>query len=468
MKLRKLCVGLFVCGLTGFAYADKDEDKDEDNDAHNDAHNEMPEPVTDRDFYSAPSGAEVALGRALFFDKIISGNRNISCATCHHPLAGTGDGLALSIGEGGKGLGLARDTGSGVDVVHERIPRHAPHVFNLGAKEFSVQFHDGRLFVDDSEESGFNSPAGDQLPLGLNSVLAAQAMFPVTSLAEMAGQTGENPVADAAIKGTLAGENGVWEILAQRLRVIPEYVAMFRDAYPEQINTADDIQFKDAANAIAAFEGTAWRADNSRFDQFLRGYSGALSGSEKKGMKLFYGEANCSSCHSGKFQTNHDFYAIAMPQIGPGKGHNSEAYNDGREDFGREATTGDAGDRFKFRVPSLRNVALTAPYGHAGAFDNLEAVVRHHLNPVESLRGYDTKQVRMPSRADLDGQDFVVMNDYWRVEEIAHRNELAPVFLKEKDFAYLMSFLHALTDNGFLDNRRNMPRSVPSGLTTAD
>ena len=452
MKLRSLCVGIVACSLTAVLHAQS----------------YSPHPVRDNDFYSTPSGAEVALGRALFFDKIISGNRNISCATCHHPLAGTGDGLALSIGEGGNGLGLARDTGSGDDAVHERIPRHSPHVFNLGAKEFSVMFHDGRLSVDDSEASGFNSPAGDQLPLGLNSVLAAQAMFPVTSSTEMAGQAGENLVADAAIEGRLAGENGVWELLAQRLRAIPEYVVMFRDAYPEQISTADDIQFKDAANAMAAFEGAAWRSDNSRFDQYLRGDRQALTGFERKGMKLFYDEANCSSCHVGKFQTDHDFHAIAMPQIGPGKGHNSEGYDDGREDFGREAVTGDADDRFRFLTPSLRNVALTAPYGHAGAFDTLEAVVRHHLSPVKSLRNYDASQVRMPSRADFDGQDFVVMNDYWRLEQIAQRNELAPVSIDEEDFGHLMSFLHALTDNGFLDNRRNIPSSVPSGLTMAD
>ena len=452
MRLRRLYVGLVVCSLTAVVHAQSTR----------------PFPISDNDFYSTPSGAEVALGRALFFDKIISGNGNISCATCHHPLAGTGDGLSLSIGEGGKGLGLARDTGSGVDAVQGRIPRHTPHVFNLAAKEFSVMFHDGRLSVDDLEASGFNSPAGDQLPLGLDSVLAAQAMFPVTSSLEMAGQAGENPVANAAFEGRLAGENGVWDLLAQRLRAIPEYVVMFRDAYPEQISTADDIQFKDAANAIASFEGAAGRADNSRFDQFLRGDSQALSGSEMKGMKLFYDKANCSSCHSGKFQTDHGFHAIAMPQIGPGTGHNSEGYDDGRDDFGREAVTGDADDRFRFLTPSLRNVALTAPYGHAGAFDTLEAVVRHHLNPEESLLGYDGSQVRLPSRADLDGQDFVVMNDYWRVSQIGHRNELAPVFINEKDFGHLMSFLHALTDNGFLDDRRNMPSSVPSGLTMAD
>lgn len=452
INLRMACLGLAIYAATGWVQAT----------------NHAPMAVTDNDFYPAPSSAKVALGKVLFYDKILSGNGNTSCATCHHPLTGTGDGLALPVGEGGKGLGVTRDTGSGSDAVHERVPRNAPHVFNLGAKEFAVMFHDGRVTVNNSLPSGFTSPAGEQLPLGLDNPLAVQAMFPVTSATEMAGQTGENPVADAAAEGILAGENGVWGLLAQRLRAIPEYVAMFQDAYPGQINTADDIQFKDAANAIAAFEATAWRADNSRFDQYLRGDNWALSRSEERGMKLFYGKANCSSCHSGKFQTDQGFHAIAMPQVGPGKGHNSEGYDDGREDFGREAVTDNVNDRFRFRTPTLRNVALTAPYGHAGAFDTLEAVVRHHLSPVDSLFNYDISQVRMPSRADLDGQDFVVMNDDWRLEQIVQRNELASVDLDEEEFAELMSFLHTLTDNAFLDDRRNVPSSVPSGMTLAE
>lgn len=427
-----------------------------------------PMPVTDKDYYSVHSSAKVELGKVLFYDKVLSGNRNISCATCHHSLTGTGDGLALPVGEGGKGLGVTRDTGNGSDAIHERVPRNAPHIFNLGAKEFTVMFHDGRVAVNNSLPSGFTSPAGDQLPLGLDNVLAAQAMFPVTSATEMAGRVDENPVADAAAVGNLAGENGVWDLLAQRLRAIPEYVALFQDAYPGKINTANDIQFKDAANAIAAFEATVWRADNSRFDQYLRGDHDVLSIQEKKGLRLFYGKANCSNCHSGKFQTDQSFHAIAMPQIGPGKGHNSDGYDDGQEDFGREAVTGNVNDRFKFRTPSLRNVALTAPYGHAGAYDTLEAVIRHHFSPVDSLFNYDTSQVRMPTRADLDELDFEVMNDDWRLEQIAQRNELASVDLDEQEFAELISFLHTLTDYSFLDDRRNVPNRVPSGLTLAE
>ena len=118
---------------------------------------------------------------------------------------------------------------------------------------------------------------------------------------------------------------------------------------------------------MAAFEGTAWRADNSPFDRFLRGEQRAMSNSAKKGMRLFYGKAACSNCLTGKFQTDHEFHAIVMLQIGPGKGGGV----DGHDDLGRERVTGDRVDRFRFRTLTLRNVALTEPWGHDGAFNTL-------------------------------------------------------------------------------------------------
>ena len=113
-------------------------------------------------------------------------------------------------------------------------------------------------------------------------------------------------------------------------------------------------------------------------------------------------------------------------------------------------------------------MALTAPYGHAGAYDTLEAVVRHHLAPVKSLYNYDPEQLSMPSRIDLDELDLVVMNDEWRVSQIAERNELDHVSLNNNQFAALMSFLRALTDTDSLDMRHTIPRQVPSQLPLAE
>ncbi len=427
----------------------------------------LPAAATDSDYYDngSPGDAKVQLGAQLFFDKVLGGNLNMSCATCHHSFTGTGDGLSLPVGEGGKGLGVTRDTGIGADAVHERVPRNAPAVFNLGAKEFQRMFHDGRVQINPAMPSGVESPAGTDLPEGLDSPLAVQAMFPVTSGTEMAGQAGENPIADAAAAGDLAGPDGVWAQLADRLRGIDGYVDQFVAVYAD-IDSADDIQFTHAANAIAAFEAVNWRADNSPFDRFLRGERGAMSMSEMAGMRIFYSpqKGNCGSCHSGTFQTDQSFRAIAAPQVGAGKGDGAYGY----EDFGRERVTGDPADRYKFRVPTLRNVAQTAPYSHAGAYDTLDAMVRHHLNPVESLYDYDSSQLRMPSRPDLDAKDHLAMSDPNVLMEIAKANELAPVPLSERDIRHLMDFLHALTDPAMLDMRGDVPRSLPSGMPLGD
>lgn len=450
-----IAIPALAISLTPSVHASPDDDDDDDH---------LPAAATDADFYDngAPSPAKVELGKNLFFDKLLSGNQNISCATCHHALTDTGDGLSLPIGEGGRGLGVTRDTGSGADAVHERVPRNAPPVFNLGARSFTVLFHDGRVEADDSFPSGVKTPAGHDLPNTLDNPLAAQAMFPVTSGAEMAGQAGENAIADAAAAGNLAQPGGVWEQLAERLKANPEYVSMFSAAYG--INQSD-ITYAHAANAIAAFEASAWRADNSAFDRYLRDEEKALSKSAKKGMKLFYGEANCASCHSGTFQTDNRFHAIAVPQIGPGKGQDF----DGHGDFGREAISGNPADRYRFRTPTLRNVALTAPYGHSGAYDTLEDMVRHHLDAAEGISNYDCANAPvLPSRPDLDALDCIVQNDPARVTAIADSAEISPVSLKEKEIKYLVDFLHALTDPASIDLRRDVPKSLPSGLTLAE
>ena len=93
----------------------------------------LPDPNYD---FRTPSVEKVDLGRNLYFDKILSGNQNMSCATCHHSLTDTGDGLSLPVGEGGVGLGITRNVGSGADLIHERVPRNAPPVFNLGDRQF--------------------------------------------------------------------------------------------------------------------------------------------------------------------------------------------------------------------------------------------------------------------------------------------------------------------------------------------
>jgi len=155
---------------------------------------ELPAAVTNAD-YRPVDAAQAALGRFLFYDKILSGNQNIACATCHHHDHASSDGLSLGVGEGGVGLGPKRVFGEPGITQNRRIPRHSPTLFNLGAREFTRLFHDGRVFEDPTDATGFNSPAEEFLPEGLTTVTAVQALFPLLSEVEMAGQTSENPVA---------------------------------------------------------------------------------------------------------------------------------------------------------------------------------------------------------------------------------------------------------------------------------
>lgn len=413
----------------------------------------LPDPITDAD-YMETTAQSVALGQLLFYDPILSGSKTVSCATCHHPRFGTSDGLSLGIGDGGVGLGPQRAPNP-ENMPEQRIGRNAPALFNLGALEFTHMFHAGRLEADASKPGGIRTPLGQEMVEGFSGVLSAQAMFPVLSQDEMAGHYSENEVSKAVRLGMLTGEGGAWDLIAQRIEAVPAYRAAF-----DPIIGETPIAFTDISNVIADFIAFEWRADNSPFDRYLAGID-SLSVDEKAGMELFYGAAGCSSCHSGKFQTDQGFHAIAMPQIGPGK---AERFEPDTRDLGRLRVTGNPDDAYRFRTPSLRNVALTAPYGHDGAYATLEAIVRHHLDPIKALMSYDITQAVLPKLESAAKKDALVLQDPEEVARIAAANELKPVDLSDADVAALLSFLHSLTDPTSTTGRLGVPDTVPSGL----
>ena len=115
-----------------------------------------------------------------------------------------------------------------------------------------------------------------------------------------------------------------------------------------------------------------------------------------------------------------------------------------------------------------RAMALTAPFGHSGAYETLEAIVRHYIDPVAALHQFDRGQPLRPSRPDLDARDLVVQGDPARRAAIAEANEAIPVELGEREVQSLLAFLHALTDPAALDLRAEIPPSVPSGLPVWD
>lgn len=400
---------------------------------------------------------QAKLGQLLFWDPILSGNKNISCGTCHHPKLGTADGVSLSIGEGGIGLGPDRVVDKN-NIPEQRIPRNAPALFNLGAKEFTVMFHDGRLEADDTKKSGLRTPLDDDMTVGFSGVLSAQSMFPVLSSDEMAGHYSENDVAKAVRRGLITGIDGAWDIISKRVAAVDEYQKMFDEIDPE-IAQGKPIGFTDISNAIAAFIAFEWRSDESPFDNYLRGEA-QLDDVAAQGMDLFYGKAQCASCHTGPFQTDHKFHAMGVPQIGPGKAERFESHS---QDTGRMRVTGRLEDAYAFRTPSLRNVTLTGPYGHSGAYRNLRHFLEAHVEPSTAIDNYDKSEAQF-SDYTPPKNDWAALEDAKENQAIKDAVRWSGVKLAAGEIDALMAFMGALEDKKSLTLRLGVPSTVPSGL----
>ena len=393
---------------------------------------------------------KAVLGQKLFFDKILSGNKDISCATCHHPSLNSADGLALPIGVGGSGLGETRIIG--YDRTH--IPRNSPEVFNRGASEWHTMFWDSR--VAGSVAEGFESPVDEKLPEGFDNVLAVQAMFPVTSRDEMRGEIGDRDVNGIENELALispAAPNSIWLALMKRLLAIPEYVDLFKAAYPD--TPVEELGFQHAANAIAAFEIDAFTFLDSPWDHYIAGDNTALTEQQKLGALLFFGKAGCGNCHSGNLLTDQEHHNIGIPQFGPGRGNAAPL------DVGRFAETGKKEHRFAFRTPPLRNVAITAPYMHNGAYDNLYDAIVHHLNPEKALKEFDSSH--LPEKLQKSYQDSEKL--YQKIV-----NSLDPILVNNRpelateEINALVVFMNSFTEKGLSAVSSTLISEVPSGL----
>jgi cytochrome c peroxidase len=272
----------------------------------------------------------------------------------------------------------------------------------------------------------------------------------------MAGHYSENEISQAVRRGTLTGKGGAWDLIAQRVAAVPDYAARFVAVYPD-VTAPDDIGFTDISNAIAAFMEFEWRSDTAPFDGLLAGED-SFSGAQARGLELFYGAAGCAACHSGPLLTDFDFHAMGQPQLGPGKAARFERH---ARDEGRFRVTGQDADRFAFRTPSLRNVALTGPWGHSGAFGDLARFVAAHADPRAALRSYDRSGVVLPEFA---AADWRIMDDPSEVAAISAAVEVEPVTLDAQDVSDIMAFLHSLTDPAMAVGRLGVPKAVPSGL----
>lgn len=390
------------------------------------------------------------LGQALAFDKILSGNGDVSCMTCHHPSVGTDDDRALPLGVGGEGLGAARTGGA-------LIPRNAPALFNLHA--YRTMFWDSRV---QRQDGVIVTPAAGHIDGEMLSVLegselglvSAQALFPVTSREEMRGYVGENDLAELADDDF----SGIWAGLMLRLGETAEYPGLFEAAYPGA--NFEEMTFAHAANAIASFEVATFESRQSPWERFLEGDDAAMSEPQLRGAVDFF-ERGCASCHRGVGLSDFRSHNIGMPQLGPGKGHGV----DGDDDFGRGGVTDEGRDRYAFRTPVLTNTELTAPYGHAGQFASLRRHIEHYADPRASLGGYAIEdEVDDPGLWGMfvDNIEAVLADLSPRLRGVRLRTD------DEEAVDALLDFMEALTDADVTEMAGVVPDSVPSGLPVAD
>jgi cytochrome c peroxidase len=382
----------------------------------------------------------VKLGEALAFDKILSGNRDISCMTCHLPAAGTGDGRSLSIGQGATGLGAQRVHPDGAF-----IPRNAPPLFNLSA--LNSMFWDGRVSRDEAGQ--FHTPAGPDLTPEMTrefefGAVSALGLFPVLSREEMRAFSGNEL---ASIADT--DPQGVWRALMLRLGSIPEYRRLFTQAYPG--TPFEDMSFAHASNAIAGFFLAEFNFTDTPWDRFLAGKDNALDLEQLTGAQTFM-SIRCSLCHNGPAFTDNEFHNVAVAQFGPGKGNGAS----GLDDFGRMNVTGADADRYLFRTTPLRNVTITGPYGHDGAFFGLRDFIAHYSESDIKLRSF-TVPLNEPL---LQGTLLTNFEDILATRDTI----LNGVVLPDQIVDQLVAFMTALTDPAARTLHLRVPQRVPSGL----
>lgn len=420
------------------------------------------DPSTARSIPSIES-PKAQLGMKLFFSKALGGDQDSACVTCHHPALGGGDDLSLSIGVEADvpdllGPGRAHSSAGTHFDGGPTVPRNAPTTFNIALYD-QVLFHDGRVESltktpgANGSDGGIRTPDssfGEADPNAGANLTVAQARFPVTSAEEMRGFTLEAGNSNAEVRTHL--EQRLQNTLAELST--NNWLEEFRSGFGNETGTAETlITFDNIVDAIAEYENsqifvdTPWKA-------YIAGDTNAISDDAKEGALLFYGSieeggANCATCHSGDFFTDEKFHAIAIPQIGRGKGNDNGTVTS--DDFGRFRETGNEDDRYAFRTPALLNVTETGPWGHSGAYTTLEGVVRHHLNPEVAIGNYNFNQLD----ANIQVEDFTVNTQAALTKLLQNQSDgkslLVDVSLTDTQVNQLLAFLATLTDSCVTD-----------------
>jgi len=289
------------------------------------------------------TAAKVELGRALFWDPVLSGGKGVACATCHHPALGYADGLALTIGANGQGLGPARRFRSPNAIPYGQ--RNSQPVLNTAFNGLmttgAVAPELAPMFWDMRKQS-----------------LETQAQQPLLTLEEM--------------RGHAYSELATPDSVVARLRRILAYARLFQAAFAG----AQPITLPTLGQVPASFQRSLVATD-SPVDQYQRGNPAALSTQQVQGINAFI-QSGCGNCHSGPTLSDYQLHVLGV----------ADNPKNATSDAGANGT-------YAFRTASLRNVALTAPYMHSGTLATLNDVLdfydnnRNTANPRVSTRQRD-------------------------------------------------------------------------------
>ncbi len=378
----------------------------------------------------------IELGQRLFHSKALSENFDTSCASCHSPDIGCGsDNMSLPIGVNAlvpDVVGLERSDGE----VMPSVGRNSPPICNTALWVDSM-FWDQRVRIREPNRDSevgkvstaqigtperdvtqiMNSEIDNTDPLRL---LIAQAHFPVTAASEMGDPS------------SFASPQAYREFIASRLD--EKWQPLFTNAYGDQT-----INFMRIAKALAAYQASFLFIDNPFF-RYLDGDMTSLNESEKRGALLFYtNAAGCANCHDGVMFTPDRTRGPLYPQIGPNAVADGNAKN-------------------QFRMPSLLNVGLTAPYGDKGVFATLERVITHYSDVTSSLENFyfNGETCDLPQFSELSdeqcltvvggGDDFVLALQA-EIRAASDRGDDAVTRnFTEQEIDYLAAFLRSLTD----------------------
>jgi cytochrome c peroxidase len=341
----------------------------------------VPEPRVPED--NPMSEAKVELGRFLFYDKRLSGNQTQSCSSCHKQELAFTDGAPVSEGSTG-----------------ELTPRSSMSIANSAYSATLTWANNNLVRLEDQARV----PLFGEVPVELG-------------LADMEDE------------------------LLRRMREDARYPRMFAEAFPEEV---DPISVGSIVKALAAFQRSVTSFD-SKVDRWSLGDETALNASEQNGMRLFFGgetEAGvpdaleCFHCHGGFLysQSVDEAQNVFDQSLFVNNGlYNLDAqgsYPPGNE--GLFDITGERVDKGAFKPPSLRNIALTAPYMHDGSIETLEEVIRHY-----------ERGGRLIEDGPYAGDGF----------DNPNKNAFLQAFvLSEQERQDLLAFLRALTDESLLSN----------------